>query len=263
MAVGLSRVFSVFAATFPTNTVYYFSGDFMEFKKLNAPSLKELFVTELQNMILSGKLEIGSKLPPERELANSMQVSRAVINSGISELEKKGFLVVRPRIGTFVADYQKNGSLDTLIAIMNYNGGVLRNKEVKSILEVRIMFMVVASQLAIDHASDREIIALQKYVAQLEHCTNPEKTSELIFEFSHEIAYISGNSLLPLFFISFKDLVCSLWVQYAHKYGTKELYLSAKQIFDCLLARDKDAVAKYIQTSTQQSIDGNRTIYYA
>ena len=44
----------------------------MEFKKLNAPSLRELFVNELQNMILSGKLEIGSKLPPERELAESM-----------------------------------------------------------------------------------------------------------------------------------------------------------------------------------------------
>ena len=94
----------------------------MEFKKLNAPSLKELFVNELQNMILSGKLEIGSKLPPERELAESMKVSRAVINSGIAELEKKGFLVVRPRIGTFVADYRRDGSLDTLVAIMNYNG---------------------------------------------------------------------------------------------------------------------------------------------
>ena len=46
----------------------------MEFKKLNAPSLRELFVNELQNMILSGKLEIGSKLPPERELAESMKV---------------------------------------------------------------------------------------------------------------------------------------------------------------------------------------------
>ena len=56
----------------------------MEFKKLNAPSLKELFVNELQNMILSGKLEIGSKLPPERELAESMKVSRAVIKERFS-----------------------------------------------------------------------------------------------------------------------------------------------------------------------------------
>ena len=194
----------------------------MEFKKLNAPSLRELFVNELQNMILSGKLEIGSKLPPERELAESMKVSRAVINSGIAELEKKGFLVVRPRIGTFVADYHRDGSL----------------------------------------ASDEELLGLQEYVYQMENCTDPEKTASLIFEFSHEIAYISGNTLLPLFFVSFRDLVCSLWVRYGQKYGTKELYYSAKKIFDCLLARDKEAVKDFITTSTMESIDGSRTIYY-
>lgn len=201
----------------------------MEFKKLNAPSLRELFVNELQNMILSGKLEIGSKLPPERELAESMKVSRAVINSGIAELEKKGFLVVRPRIGTFVADYHRDGSLDTLVAIMNYNGGVLKNREVKSVLEARIMFMVEATRFAIDRASDEELLGLQEYVYQMENCTDPEKTASLIFEFSHEIAYISGNTLLPLFFVSFRDLVCSLWVRYGQKYGTKELYYSAKK----------------------------------
>lgn len=234
----------------------------MEFKKLNAPSLKELFVNELQNMILSGKLEIGSKLPPERELAESMKVSRAVINSGIAELEKKCFLVVRPRIGTFVADYHRDGSLDTLVAIMNYNGGVLKNREVKSVLEARIMFMVEATRFAIDRASDEELLGLQEYVYQMENCTDPEKTASLIFEFSHEIAYISGNTLLPLFFVSFRDLVCSLWVRYGQKYGTKELYYSAKKIFDCLLARDKEAVKDFITTSTMESIDGSRTIYY-
>lgn len=61
----------------------------MEFQKLNAPSLKELFISELENMIISGRLPIGTKLPSERELASSMQVSRAVVNSGIAELEKK------------------------------------------------------------------------------------------------------------------------------------------------------------------------------
>ena len=94
----------------------------MLFKKLSAPSLKELFVAELEGMILSGKLEIGAKLPPERELAESMQVSRAVVNSGLDEMEKKGFLVVKPRIGTFVADYRKYGTADTLVSIMQYNG---------------------------------------------------------------------------------------------------------------------------------------------
>ena len=234
----------------------------MEFKKLNAPSMKELFITELQNMILSGQLEIGAKLPPERELAESMQVSRAVINSGISELEKKGFLVVKPRIGTFVADYEKNGTIDTLIAIMNYNGGVLRNKDVRSILEVRIMFMSVASSMAIDHASDEEIASLETYVTQLAQSTSPEQTATLIFDFSHAIACISGNTLLPLFFISFKDLVCRLWVKYGQKYGIEELYHSADKIYRCLRERNKKAASDFIRISTQESIDGSRTIYY-
>ena len=98
----------------------------MEFQKLNAPSLKELFISELENMIISGRLPIGTKLPSERELASSMQVSRAVVNSGIAELEKKGFVVVKPRIGTFVEDYRRNGTMDTLVSIMKYNGGFFK-----------------------------------------------------------------------------------------------------------------------------------------
>ena len=67
---------------------------------------------------------------------------------------------------------------------------------------------------------------------------------------------------IGVFFVSFRDLVCSLWVRYGQKYGTKELYYSAKKIFDCLLARDKEAVKEFITTSTMESIDGSRTIYY-
>lgn len=233
----------------------------MLFKKLSAPSLKELFVTELENMILSGKLEIGAKLPPERELAESMQVSRAVINSGIAEMEKKGFLVVKPRIGTFVADYRKYGTTETLVSIMNYNGGMLRDKEVRSILEVRILFMSLAATLTIDNASDDEIHSLKPYVEALQTCTNSEEAAALIFEFSHELSFISGNSLLPLFFISFKDLVCNLWIRYADKYGIAPLAQSAADIYKYVELRDKEQVVSYITTSTQESIDGERTIY--
>lgn len=233
----------------------------MIFKKLSAPSLKELFVSELEGMILSGRLEIGAKLPPERELAESMQVSRAVVNSGIAEMEKKGFLVVKPRIGTFVADYRKYGTTETLVSIMHYNGGMLRDKEVRSILEVRILFMNLAATLSIDNASDEEIAGLEKYVHALEQSSDPEETASLIFEFSHELSFISGNSLLPLFFISFKDLVCNLWVRFAKKYGCLVLAESAAAIYKYVAARDKEGVTTYITESTQESIDGSRQIY--
>ena len=63
----------------------------MEFQKISSPSLRDLFVEQLEHLILSGKLKIGEKLPPERQLAEMMQVSRAVVNSGLGELERKGF----------------------------------------------------------------------------------------------------------------------------------------------------------------------------
>lgn len=233
----------------------------MEFKKLNAPTLKELFISEMEGMILSGKLEVGEKLPPERELAKSMQVSRAVVNSGIAELEKKGFLVVRPRVGTFVEDYLKNGTVETLVSIMHYNGGMLREKETRSVLEARIIFMNAAATLAIDNASDEEICSLEPYVDALRTCTDPEEASLLIFKFSHEISYISGNSLLPLFFISFKDLVCNLWVRFSRAYGVPALYQSAYDIYHFLLARDKEGAVNYITSTTQESISGDRTFY--
>lgn len=67
----------------------------MEFAKLSAPSLKDLFVQQLQGMILSDELPMGTQLPPERELAQQMQVSRAVVNGGLAELAQQGFLEVR------------------------------------------------------------------------------------------------------------------------------------------------------------------------
>lgn len=109
----------------------------MEFAKLSAPSLKDLFVQQLQGMILSDELPMGTQLPPERELAQQMQVSRAVVNGGLAELAQQGFLEVRPRQGTFVADYRRKGNLSTL---NRHHGGiragVLGKDEIRSILEV-------------------------------------------------------------------------------------------------------------------------------
>ena len=128
----------------------------MEFAKLSAPSLKDLFVQQLQGMILSDELPMGTQLPPERELAQQMQVSRAVVNGGLAELAQQGFLEVRPRQGTFVADYRRKGNLSTLIAIMEYQGGVLGKDEIRSILEVRRALEHLAAQRAIRDVYKRQ-----------------------------------------------------------------------------------------------------------
>ena len=73
----------------------------MAFKRLTAPSLTDLFVEEIKTMILSGQLAIGEKLPTERQLAEEMNVSLAVVNAGIKRLSALGFIRIAPRKGIY------------------------------------------------------------------------------------------------------------------------------------------------------------------
>lgn len=97
----------------------------MKFGEIVAPSIKELFIQKIEGMILSGALKPGERLPTERELADEMNISKTIVHEGIRELSRLGFLDVVSRKGVTVADYAQNGNLDTLMAIMKYNGGYL------------------------------------------------------------------------------------------------------------------------------------------
>lgn len=79
----------------------------MNFDKIKAPTVRESFVRELENKILSGELKPGDKLPPAKELCELMGVSLTVVNAGMSELANNGFVETVPRRGTYIADYKK------------------------------------------------------------------------------------------------------------------------------------------------------------
>jgi DNA-binding FadR family transcriptional regulator len=233
----------------------------MEFSKLSAPSLKDLFVQQLQGMILSGELPMGAQLPPERELARQMQVSRAVINGGLAELAQQGFLEVRPRQGTCVADYRRKGNLSTLIAIMEYQGGVLGKDEIRSILEVRRALEHLAAERAIRYASDDALSHLGEIVAQLGAAPNAAQAAETAFTFQHELALASGNSILPLIYYSFKAPVITLWVRFCRLYGIKSLHHNTDTLYRHLCARNAQAAAQWIDTYLEQAINGDQQIY--
>ncbi|MFA9377683.1 MAG: FadR/GntR family transcriptional regulator [Lachnotalea sp.] len=234
----------------------------MEFTKLNAPSLKELFINQLETMILSGKIPIGEKLPPERELADSMQVSRAVVNTGICELSRKGFLIIKPRVGTFVADYRRNGTLETLISIMNYNGGILRDAEIRSILELRIAFDSLAIELCIPKIIEDEIRLLKDYVKKIAETDSLVIASELAFEFQHELACLSGNTLLPLIVSSFKVPVITLWERFCRMYGIESLYNNTDVLCNYIEQKDTTKALEWLSSSINNTIYGDKQIYY-
>ena len=235
----------------------------MEFEKLVSPSLKDLFITHIEAMILSGELPVGQQLPPERQLAQSMGVSRAVVNSGVAELERRGFLEVRPRVGTFVTDYRRAGTLDTLKSIMTYNRGRLRNEEIRSILEVRWGLEQMTLHRVIDNASDEQLEMLGTFVDRLDENPTPAQAAEIAFRFHHEMTLMGGNHILPLIYTSFKVPCISLWIRFCKKYGVAALHSNVEELYRHLLNRDKEGARRWSNVYLAEAINGTQQIYEA
>ena len=214
-------------------------------------------------MILSGALPMGQKLPSERELCQQMGVSRAVVNGGISELARKGFLEVLPRQGAFVADYRRKGNMETLMAIMDYNGGMLGKDEIRSILEVRWGLEQMAIARVIENATDKDLEKLGKYVTALgsSPLPTPVQAAEIAFRFHHEMTLSSGNSILPLIYSSFKVPCTALWIRFCRKFGVNSLYSNVEKLYRHLLNRDKDGAAAWINAYLTEAIRGSQQIY--
>ena len=90
----------------------------MDFRPIVAPSIRELFIQQVEGAILSGQLKPGDRLPTERELADTMHISKTVVHEGLRELHRLGFLDIASRRGVTVADYAQTGSLETLYSYM-------------------------------------------------------------------------------------------------------------------------------------------------
>ena len=228
----------------------------MGFTKITNVSLTERFVQQIENMILSGELAVGEKLPSARDLCIKMGISRPVVSAGLIELEKLGFVEVLPRKGAFVCDYRRKGTVETLLAIMRYNGGAMRRNEVVSLLQVRQSLEILCMEQVILHAPDRELEAFSPFLDRIARADDPVKTAEAVFAFHHELAVLSGNMLLPLLYHSFRTESLYLWTICGKHFGCRQLYETKLSLYQALLNRDTVAAnlitARSIQTALEQ-----------
>ena len=233
----------------------------MGIESLSSPGLKEMFVQRLRGMILSGELLAGSKLPPERTLAEQMRISRTVVNSGLAELEEQGFLEVRPRQGTYVADFRRQGDLGTLAAITRYREGALDREDVRSVLEVRQSLEQMAADRAIRCAADETLECLAVPLARIAAAANADEAAQAAFTFRHELALAGGNTILPMLFYSLKDPLTALWTRYCGRYGNLALVRNTETLYSFIKNRDADGASCWINAYLKRIISGSQQIY--
>lgn len=231
----------------------------MSFKKISTKTLKQIFITEMETMILSEELKIGEKLPPERDIAHKMQISRSVVNDGIAALSKMGFLTIIPRYGTYVADYKSHGTIDILVAIMK-NGNV-SNEYIRSTLELRQQFMRFALEKIIPIITKEQIQCLRDICQKFNDETSCHKGAEFIYQFDDLLMKYSGNLLLPILFSSFSVPNKLLLENYLENNGMKLMNDRNLNLLEAIEQKNINKATEIIDHVLNEAIHGTTNIY--
>lgn len=233
----------------------------MKLEQLTAPSLRDLFVKTIQDAIISGELKIGEVLPTERQFAEQMNVSRSVVNSGLNELKNRGFIEIKPRKGAVVADYIYTGNINTLTALMEYRGIAFTKESVRSILEIRKFAELMVVDRICERVTEDDLDVLGKLLGEMAAAKTPKEAALIAFEFWHELAYRSGDIIVPLGIQSFKAPVITLWERYCTKYGIHEMVENNRQLYDYIADRDVVSARACVIDYMDKSIEGDLEIY--
>ncbi len=183
---------------------------------IRTDSLKEIFVLRFEELILSGKIKIGEKLPPERELALQLGVSRPVVHEGLVELASRGLVSIKPRFGATVNDYRKEGSIALMASLIQYQKGNLEPELLESLLQIRMMLEPPFARLAARNRTSEQILELHGILEKeaAANGRNPQALTDLDFEFHLLIALASGNRVYPLLLNSFRSVYTNLSGQF-------------------------------------------------
>jgi GntR family transcriptional repressor for pyruvate dehydrogenase complex len=151
-------------------------------------NLTQKVVAHLSNLIGTGALAPGEKLPPESEIVRQRGVSRTVVREAISQLQAAGLVTKRHGIGTFVLDRvtQQNFGISA--------GAVTTLRDVLAVLELRISLETEAAALAaIRHTAEhleemrRALDSFRKRLGNGGETVTPD------FQFHLGIARATGN----------------------------------------------------------------------
>ncbi len=179
-------------------------------------SLKDVCTKRFEGLILSGAFASGEKLPPERELAKRLGVSRPVIHEALVDIAAKGLVTITPRKGTMVNDFRRQGSVTLLISLLEYHDGKLDARLLDGLLNMRLLVEIENVRLAARHRTDVQLEEFNNILHQettADH-TDIEKITHLDFEFHLIVAIATDNLLYPLLLNSFKPVYTNLSGQF-------------------------------------------------
>jgi GntR family transcriptional repressor for pyruvate dehydrogenase complex len=162
--------------------------------KLQVPRISDAVAASLERRILEGSLKPGDRLPPERELAVELGVSRPSLREAIQKLASKGMVQSRQGGGTYVTDRLESSFFDPWQEMMGAHPNLRED-----MLEFRRMLEGQAAEWAAERATDADMTRIdQTFLALNEAFVSDDldNRSKADIAFHQAVGEASHNALL-------------------------------------------------------------------
>lgn len=149
-------------------------------------------VNHVRTLIENGTLKPGDQIPPERDFARALKISRASLRAGIGYLAALGVIKIKHGVGTFIADGPPAFGQASLSII-----GALHGFQSWQMFEARILLETGLAALAAERGKEEHHAAMAEEVAEM-FASLDRPADYLVHDvlFHRAIAQASGNPIL-------------------------------------------------------------------
>ncbi len=179
-------------------------------KPLREPALNKAVQERVKSYITANHLAPGDPLPPEKQLAADLGISRGSVREAIKALESLGIIEVRHGTGVFVRGFNFDSMLDLLTFGLSFDP-----TKISEILQIRKWLETAAIGDVCERIAAEDIRNIEHVLAQWdERIANDEPTADEDRAFHRSLYQVIGNESL----IALIDI---FWVVYHSVHVTK------------------------------------------
>jgi GntR family transcriptional repressor for pyruvate dehydrogenase complex len=211
----------------------------MKFTPIKPKKISTQIAEQIRSSIMAGEFSPGSKLPPERELAELFGVSRPSVREALNILAASGLVEAYQGGGTVVKSLMETISGNPLSELIK-----VEQERALDVIEVRKCMEAWTSFYAAQRALPEDIRKLQQIIEGMERNLQGNKPSEdldanfhtLVAKATHNVVWLH---LMQSIFDAMKEFQQSVWrAVYLTSEDHQNLYVHHKDIFEAI--RDKD-----------------------
>ena len=198
---------------------------------------------QLREMLVSGKLKPGDRLPAERELSGQLGVSRSALREALRTLEHAGMLELRKGKtgGAFVTSGGTQAMSDRMRDLLH-----LGNISISELTEARAWIEETVVRVACERATEEDFQALEQNVREAEALFKQGRyveKSDVNIDFHNILARATRNPVLVMNVRTMTDMVRN----FTHNVGTEQIssaFVERRRVIKALRNRDAAKATK-------------------